>query len=216
MYVACHLRIALGLTSTTVAESYITHIRVTEDSSYPQTPHPPESTSANKERMIIVAVKNTGRVRLHKARENANKSFSIGKTWNMEELTGVMSWANLTPRSEEEAQLKTWAGDVGFTVTIAKQYYWQAGTEKEKEFFIASLVKIFRKYTQGRLPELRGFSPREMEQMTGSSSSNSAASSRVGSGNSPGRPPHLPPFSPDRGLTSANFAGQRNFTPPSD
>ncbi|QDS75150.1 hypothetical protein FKW77_008088 [Venturia effusa] len=199
-----------------LAESYITHIRVIEDSSYPQTPHPPDSTSANKERMIIVAVKNTGRVRLHKARENANKSFSIGKTWNMEELTGVLSWTNLTPRSEEEAQLKSWAGDVGFTVTIAKQYYWQAGTEKEKEFFIASLVKIFRKYTQGRLPELRGFSPREMEQMTGSSGSNSAASSRVGSGNPPGRPPQLPPFSPDRGLTSANFAGQRNLTPQSD
>lgn len=199
-----------------VAESYITHIRVTEDSSYPQTPHPPDSPSANKERMIIVAVKNTGRVRLHKARENANKSFSIGKTWNMEELTGVMSWAHLTPRSEEEAQLKSWAGDVGFTVTIAKQYYWQAGTEKEKEFFVASLVKIFRKYTQGKLPELRGFSPREMEQMTGSSASGSASSSRVGSGASPGRPPQPPPFSPDRGLTSANFAGQRNLTPQSD
>lgn len=133
----------------------------------------------------------------------------------MEELTGVMSWNHLSPRSEEEAQLKTWAGDVGFTVTIAKQYYWQAGTEKEKEFFIASLVKIFRKYTQGKLPELRGFSPREMEQMTGSASG-SGASSRVGSGASPGRPPQLPPFSPDRGLTSANFAGQRNLTPQAD
>ncbi|KAE9990026.1 hypothetical protein Vi05172_g12968 [Venturia inaequalis] len=195
-----------------LAESYITHIRVTEDSSYPQTPHPPDSPSANKERMIIVAVKNTGRVRLHKARENANRSFSIGKTWNMEELTGVMSWSHFSPRSEEEAQLKSWAGDVGFTVTIAKQYYWQAGTEKEKEFFIASLVKIFRKYTQGKLPELRGFSPRELEQMTGSSASGSASSSRVGSGASPGRPLQPPPFSPDRGLTSANFAGQRSLT----
>jgi hypothetical protein len=169
---------------------------VTEDSSYPQTPHPPDSPSANKERMIIVAVKNTGRVRLHKARENANKTFSIGKTWNMEELTGVMSWAHLTPRSDEEAQLKAWAGDIGFTVTVAKQYYWQAGTEKEKEFFIASLVKIFRKYTQGRLPDLRGFSPREMEQMTGSSN----PQSRQASG-SPGRPPQLPPLSDRRNMT---------------
>jgi hypothetical protein len=161
--------------------------------------------------MIIVAVKNTGRVRLHKARENANKTFSIGKTWNMEELTGVMSWSHLTPRNEEEAQFKAWAGDVGFTVTVAKQYYWQAGTEKEKEFFIASLVKIFRKYTQGRLPDLRGFSPQQMEQMTGSSS---GPQSRGPSG-SPGRPPQLPPFSPDRGL-GPSFNDRRNMSPQSD
>jgi len=151
-----------------VSESYITHIRVVEDAQFPQTPPPPDSPPQNKkDRVIIVAVKNNGRVRIHKARENNNRTFSIGKTWNMDDFTAVLSFSNLEPRNEEERQWKQWAGDTGFIATIGKSYYWSANTAKEKEFFIASLVKIFRKYTKGKVPELLGFSSREEEQMLG-------------------------------------------------
>ena len=106
---------------------------------------------------------------MHKARENSNSSFSIGKTWNLEDLTAIESFTGGSPASTDAARRKQWAGPVGFVVTIAKPYYWQAGTAKEKEFFIGSLVKIYRKYTQGRLPQLSGFDAQEQEHMLGTS-----------------------------------------------
>ena len=153
-----------------LAESYITHIRIQEDGSHPSAPPPPDSPpDSKKPRLIIIAVRSTGRVRMHKARENNNGSFSIGKTWNMEELSCIESFANPPhpPQTEREANHRAWAGSEGFIVTISKPYYWQAGTSKEKDFFIASAVKIFRKYTKGQTPELRGFDDKERAHILG-------------------------------------------------
>ncbi|KAI9714441.1 MAG: hypothetical protein M1820_000402 [Bogoriella megaspora] len=151
-------------------ESYITHIRVQEDAAYPSTPPPPNSAPETKKpRIIIISVRNTGRVRMHKARENTNSSFSIGKTWNLEDLTAVESFGDPNSSSADDARRKQWAGPVGFIVTLAKPYYWQAGTAKEKEFFIGSLIKIYRKYTQGKVPQLIGFGPSEQELIFGGS-----------------------------------------------
>lgn len=44
---------------------------------------------------------------------------------------------------------------------------WQALTTKEKDFFIGSLIKIYKKYTNGKIPELIGFSPEEEARHTG-------------------------------------------------
>lgn len=154
-----------------LAESYITHIRIQEDAAYPSAPPPPESKPDNKKpRLIIIAVRSTGRVRMHKARENNNGSFSIGKTWNLEEMSGIESFSpngSVPAATEKEARERLWAGSVGFVVTITKPYYWQAGTSKEKDFFIASAVKIFRKYTKGQVPELKGFEEKERAMMLG-------------------------------------------------
>ena len=152
-----------------LSESYITHIRVQEDAQHPSSPPPPDSPEAGKKpRLVIVAVRSTGRVRMHKARENNNGSFSIGKSWNLEDLSAIESFANATPPlNQTDAHQRSWAGDVGFIVTITKPYYWEAGTAKEKEFFIASVVKIFRKYTKGQVPELRGFDERQAASMLG-------------------------------------------------
>ncbi|KAI4284463.1 MAG: hypothetical protein L6R35_004911, partial [Caloplaca aegaea] len=155
-------------TDGSVTESYITHLRVTEDAAYPSSPPPPTAGDKNKkERIIIVAVRKTGRVRMHKARENPNNTFSIGKTWNLDDLNAIQSFTNATPITPEDQQNKQSAGSVGFIVTITKPYYWQASTAKEKEFFIFSLIKIFKKYTGGRLPELIGFDHQEMETFSG-------------------------------------------------
>ena len=121
---------------------------------------------------------------MHKARENVNGTFSIGKTWMLDDLSAVQSFSGMTPASAEEEQHKQWAGGIGFIVTIGKPYYWQANTQKEKQFFIASLVKIYTKYTGGKSPELIGFDSREREQLLGVS-----ASSRP-------PPPTQPPSAP--------------------
>jgi hypothetical protein len=153
-----------------VLESYITHIRIIEDAAYPSGPPPPNADpKAKKPRLIIVAVRKTGRVRMHKARENANGTFSIGKTWMLDDLSAIQSFSNPTTGSAEDEQQKQWAGGSGFIVNIGKPYYWQANTPKEKQFFIASLVKIYIKYTGGKIPELTGFEAREREQLVGAS-----------------------------------------------
>lgn len=163
-----------------VSESYITHIRIEEDAAYPSSPPPASSPLDNKkQRVIIVAVRKSGRVRMHKARENANGSFSIGKTWVLDDLTVIESYTNAAPKNADEQQNKQRAGSVGFMVTVQKPYYWQAATAKEKEFFIFSLIKIFKKYTGGRLPELLGFSSQEIEQLGGLPSGPPGQQSRV-------------------------------------
>ena len=149
-------------------ESYITHIRIVEDAAHPSSPPPPDSPSDNKKpRLIIVAVRKSGRVRIHKAKDNANGSFSIGKTWALDDLSCIDSFAGPPPSTAEEQQRRRWAGGVGFVITLLKAYYWEAATVKEKDFFIGSLIKIYRKYTGGKLPQLVGFDPRIIEQIAG-------------------------------------------------
>lgn len=146
-------------------ETYITHIRITEFASHSSTPPPPEARSpqTEKQRIIIVAVRKSGRVRMHKSKENANGTFSIGKTWNLDDLSRIQSFSG---PSVDPVQKQS-AGDTGFIVTIQKPYFWDAQTEKEKKFFIATLVKIYGKYTNGKAPELTGFDQRELDQILG-------------------------------------------------
>lgn len=138
----------------TVLESYITHCRVIEDGAYPADPPPLDSPAENKKmRVVLVAVRKSGRVRMHKARENANGSFSIGKTWNLDDLQEIRNF--------------TAPHDKGFTVSIIKPYYWQANSSKEKVFFITSMVKIYKKYTGGKIPRLEGFEKHELDALVG-------------------------------------------------
>ncbi|KAK7518830.1 exocyst complex component Sec3-domain-containing protein [Phyllosticta citriasiana] len=203
-------------TNGALSESYITHLRVTEDAAYPQSPPPPTSNPNNKKpRVIIVAVRSSGRVRMHKARENSNGTFSIGKTWNMEDLTAIESFVNATPKNPEEAQRKDWAGPTGFIVTLAKPYYWQANSPKEKDFFINSLVKIYGKYTSGKVPRMLGFSQREMDMMARPPAKPAAPSSQsvppAPIPKTPSSPSSRPP--PSR---SADSPGQAVAAPPRD
>ncbi|KAJ5678769.1 hypothetical protein N7462_007013 [Penicillium macrosclerotiorum] len=152
----------------TLVESYITHVRITEDAAYPSTPAPPSSAPENKKpRVIIVSVRRSGRVRMHKARENSDGSFSIGKTWMLDDLSAIQSYSAFVPKTQAEQQQKEWANTVGFVVTVGKPYYWHARSSKEKEFFIGSLVKIYKKYTGGKVPDLTGFEDRELQLLVG-------------------------------------------------
>lgn len=171
-----------------ILETYITHIKITEYSTHPTTPPPPQGRTpqSEKPRVIAVSVRKSGRVRMHKTKENANGTFSIGKTWNLDDLSAIESFTS----SSTPQDYRQWAGDVGFTVMLGKPYYWQAQTDKEKKFFIASLIKIYGKYTGGRLPVLSGFDPAEMDQVVG------------GAQRRPGQPP-LQQFSPQPTQTAS-------------
>lgn len=191
-------------------ESYITHVRVTEDAAYPSSPPPPDATAANKKnRLILVAVRKSGRVRVHKARENPTGTFSIGKTWALDELSAIHIYTGQIPANERESMEKQWAGDAGFTVTLGKPYYWHAPTAKEKDFFIASLLKIYKKYTGGRMPELTGFLPHQIQQFAGDTS-------RTPSGSVSQAPPSQftpPPPIPAAGAQRPQSPGFQRFSP---
>lgn len=140
---------------------------------------------------------------MHKTKENVNGSFSIGKTWNLDDLAAIESYTG--PNTPPD--FRQWAGDNGFLVTLGKPYYWEAQTDKEKKFFIASLIKIYGKYTGGRVPSLSNFDQRELDQVLGGAARRGAASQQTPNqpspsparpSASPGRPP--PPPSPARPL----------------
>ncbi|KAI0200944.1 exocyst complex component Sec3-domain-containing protein [Astrocystis sublimbata] len=199
-------------TDGSVIETYITHIRITEFASYPVSPPPPEHRrESEKPRVIIVSVRKSGRVRMHKSKENANGTFSIGKTWDLNDLTTIQSF---TAMSNEPLQ-RQWAGDTGFIVDIGKPYYWQAQADKEKKFFIASLIKIYGKYTGGGQPDLKGFDPRELDQVLGSRKpqppmmrqppppQDAGPPPRPDMTSTPPRPSNMPPRPDVRGPTSS-------------
>lgn len=85
----------------------------------------------------------------------------------LDDLSAILSYSAWAPPNPIELQYKQWATNVGFTVTVGKPYYWHARTSKEKEFFIGSLVKIYKKYTGGKVPQLIGFDDRERQLLVG-------------------------------------------------
>jgi hypothetical protein len=119
---------------------------------------------------------------MHKARENNDGTFSIGKTWMLDDLSSIQSYTGLVPSTPMEQQHKQWAATVGFVVTVGKPYYWHARSSKEKDFFIGSLVKIYRKYTGGKVPNLIGFDDRERQLLVGSPSPAPPGSRGMGQG----------------------------------
>ena len=145
-------------------QSYITHFRVEEDSMHQSGPPPPDaSTHHKKPRVILLGVKSTGKVQMYKARENEDGTFQIGKTWDLDELQSIRVFNPATARTPEEQQQAQWAGPGGLTITMSKPYFWKALGNAEKEFFVAGLVRVFRRYTKGRAPELIGFTATERD-----------------------------------------------------
>lgn len=162
-------------------QSYITHVRVEEDANFQMSPPPPDaSPEAKKPRVVIIGVKPSGRVWMHKARENIDRTFQIGKSWPLEDLQAIESFTNLMPKDVAYQQRCSWAGPTGFVITMAKPYYWQATTQREKQYFIDSLVKIYFKFTAGKLPKLIGFDVAEEERMRAATASSGGSTSSRG------------------------------------
>lgn len=136
---------------------------------------------------------------MHKARENNDGSFSIGKTWMLDDLSAILSYSSFEPKSTIEEQHKEWASNVGFVVTIGKPYYWHARSAQEKAFFIGSLVKIFKKYTGGKVPNLVGFDEKEHAMLVGGPTASPGPPSGPPSRGGPSDPPSevlTPPQAP--------------------
>ena len=134
----------------------------------------------------------------------------------LDHLTAIESFTGLNPTTYDEQQRKDRAGNTGVLITIQKPYFWQTVTPKEKDFFIGSLVKIYRKYTGGQEPQLFGFTAQELAEFS------SPPVQRSKSSQPPSRPPEPTggpkSFSSEYPLPAskgANGSYSRDVRPPS-
>lgn len=122
--------------------NYITHVRIIEDSKFPSSKPSPDSKLENKKkRILILSAKpnNAKLIQIHKARENSDGSFQIGRTWKLSELVRV----------EKDLDISE-----GFTLTMGKNYYWETNSAKERTVFIKSLISLYIQTFEGHVPQL--------------------------------------------------------------
>ncbi|EFP78831.2 hypothetical protein PGT21_032207 [Puccinia graminis f. sp. tritici] len=112
-------------------QTYISHCKTWEDVS---------TTGERKPRYILLAVGTTARVFLHKSKRNTNGSFSIGKTWDIIDLRTV--------ELLDESAFRLIIGQ--------RSYTWLAENGNERNKFVDVLIRSFRQYSQGELPQLIG------------------------------------------------------------
>nr|XP_019048902.1 exocyst protein [Kwoniella bestiolae CBS 10118]OCF27832.1 exocyst protein [Kwoniella bestiolae CBS 10118] len=103
-----------------------------------------------KSRYLMLAVTKLGKVVIHKAKRNNNLSFSKGKTWHLEDVR-ILEVIGPT--------------DFALTMTI-RRYHWTTERSKDQSHFLNSIVKVYRTYTKGELPELINFTPPAQAQPT--------------------------------------------------
>ncbi|GJE97072.1 exocyst complex component Sec3-domain-containing protein [Phanerochaete sordida] len=99
-------------------ETYVSHVKIWEDA-------PDEG--GNKSRYILIARSSDGSGYIHKAKRNHNGTFSVGKTWRLQELRGVEV-----------------VNPLAFNITLARTYRWQTESETEQANFVVALIRLFR------------------------------------------------------------------------
>ncbi|CAG8512919.1 2034_t:CDS:10 [Funneliformis mosseae] len=132
-------------------ESLITYCKVSEDGGGGNSPTADRSFGIGKMNskidvkiryLLVTIVSKNGKVQkvqLHKAKKNPNDTFSIGRTWQLEQVRKIESVDNIT-----------------FVITISKPYCWTTDSQGEKKVFLSQLLKTFKKHTK-KLPKLINF-----------------------------------------------------------
>ncbi|KAJ3008272.1 hypothetical protein NUW54_g3220 [Trametes sanguinea] len=108
-------------------ETYAGHIKIWEEA--------PADEGGKKPRYIILSQANDSQGFIHKSKLNANGSFSVGKTWRLNELRGIEV---LNP--------------LAFNITMSRTYRWQTENQTDQSNFLSSLVQLFRIVTGGNAP----------------------------------------------------------------
>ncbi|CAG8761659.1 45201_t:CDS:10, partial [Gigaspora margarita] len=124
------------------SESFIIHLKVSEDSTGTRPPTINERTAfrvERKSRYLLVSIRRDGKVYLHKSKRNSNNTFSIGKTWSLEDIKCVEVVDSLA-----------------FILTINKPYLWTADTQRERNLFLSTVLKVYKTHIK-RLPKVINF-----------------------------------------------------------
>lgn len=111
-----------------IVETYAGHLKIWEDST-------PDEGGGRKTRYILLSQTSNGSGCIHKSKLNTNGSFSVGKTWSLEDLRGVDVYDPTT-----------------FSITLARTYRWTTDSPIDQTNFIIALVRLFRNVTRGTRP----------------------------------------------------------------
>lgn len=106
-------------------ETYVSHVKIWEDAG-------PEADL--KPRYILLARNSDGHCFIHKSKMNSNGTFSVGKTWKLNELRAVEV-----------------VNPLAFNITLARTYRWQTEHSNEQLAFLHALVDLFRTIFDGSL-----------------------------------------------------------------
>ncbi|CAE6462215.1 unnamed protein product [Rhizoctonia solani] len=79
---------------------------------------------------LLAPVSINGKGFIHKSKRNTNGTFSVGKTWKLEELKGVEV-----------------LGSRGIAITMSRTYRWQTEKEREQIAFLESTVQLYHRVT---------------------------------------------------------------------
>ncbi|TYJ51662.1 hypothetical protein B9479_007750, partial [Cryptococcus floricola] len=102
-----------------------------------------EADGGSETSYLVLAVSKSGRVVIHKAKRGSDLSFSKGKTWSMEDIRVLEV---ISPSA--------------FALTMtSRRYRWSTERPKDQTNFLSTIARVYRSYTNGRLPELVNFSP---------------------------------------------------------
>ncbi|GAA5913162.1 hypothetical protein JCM6882_005804 [Rhodosporidiobolus microsporus] len=194
-------------------ESFIAYVATYEDQ---------PGSSTRKARFLILSALRDGRLRMHKAKQNANGSFSIGKTWGLEDLQRVEVGKRLVQGRMQPLE---------FTLVINnKTYRYDTDLPSSQQAqFLVTMVRCWRRFMAGRnAPDLAliGFSvdspnpssggppPPQQQQPSGSSMSGPSRPSASGPPSRPSQSGPPPPHGPPRPSYSSQSA-QPGPPPPS-
>ncbi|KAI0005577.1 exocyst complex component Sec3-domain-containing protein [Russula compacta] len=106
-------------------ETYVSHVKISEDAGPEADPKP---------RYIILARNANGDGFIHKSKMNSNGTFSVGKTWKLNELRAIEAVNSST-----------------LYITLARTYRWQTEEPNEQFEFLYALVDLFRSLSGGSL-----------------------------------------------------------------
>ncbi|KAK4058603.1 hypothetical protein OIO90_000047 [Microbotryomycetes sp. JL221] len=123
-------------TNAQPTESFIAYVQTFEDQ--------PGSTQ-KKGRFLILAAARDGRLKLHKAKQNSNGTFSIGKTWAVEDLRSIDVIKIPVEGLNSPQPLEFVLGFNG------KSYRYETTMPTSQQAaFLVTLVRCWRRYMQGR------------------------------------------------------------------
>jgi hypothetical protein len=83
---------------------------------------------------------------------NSNGTFSVGKSWRLNELRAVeVVNVSSCPLCLPSCLMLMSIKPVAFNITLARTYRWQTENSSEQLAFLHALVDIFRSFSNGPL-----------------------------------------------------------------
>src|SRR5258706_13569333 len=107
-----------------------------------------------------MTVPRAGAARIHKSKANSNGTFSIGKTWNLEDLRSleVLSVCLFLDCRSTSGTIAHIPQISVFNITFQRMYRWQTEDPEEQAAFLKATVRLFRRVTGGKKLQLIGLS----------------------------------------------------------